>query len=57
MRTRKQLGSEQTRHMQRLHQTLEEANIKHDSVITDILGVSGRRRGGLFLFGELLGSS
>jgi transposase len=43
MRTRKQLGREQTRHVQRIQKTLEEANIKLDSVITDILGVSGRR--------------
>ena len=43
MRTRKQLGREQTRHVQRIQKTIEEANIKLDSVITDILGVSGRR--------------
>jgi transposase len=43
MRTRKQLGREQTRHVQRIQKTLEEANIKLDSVITDVLGVSGRR--------------
>ena len=43
VRTRKQLTSEQTRHVQRIQKTLEEANIKLDSVISDILGVSGRR--------------
>jgi len=43
MCTRKQLGREQTRHVQRIQKTIEEANIKLDSVITDILGVSGRR--------------
>jgi len=43
MRTRKQLVREQTRHVQRIEKTLEEANIKLDSVISDILGVSGRR--------------
>jgi len=43
MRTRKQLGREQTRHVQRIQKTLEEANIKLDSVISDILGASGRR--------------
>jgi transposase len=43
MRTRKQLGREQTRHVQRIQKTLEEANIKLDSLITDILGVSGRQ--------------
>jgi transposase len=36
-------GREQTRHVQRIQKTLEEANIKLDSVITDVLGVSGRR--------------
>ena len=43
MRTRKQLVREQTRHQQRIQKTLEEANIKLDSVISDVLGVSGRR--------------
>jgi transposase len=42
MRTRKQLTREQASHTQRLQKTLEEANIKLDSVISDILGVSGR---------------
>jgi len=43
LRTRKQLTREQTRHVQRLQKTLEEANIKLDSVISDIMGLSGRR--------------
>lgn len=43
MRTRKQLSREQTSHVQRIQKTLEEANIKLDSVISDILGVNGRR--------------
>ena len=43
MRTRKQLVREQTRHVQRIQKTLEEANIKLNSVISDIMGVSGRR--------------
>jgi transposase len=43
MRTRKQLGREQTRHVQRIQKTLTEANIKLDSVICDIMGWSGRR--------------
>jgi len=43
LRARKQLTREQTSHTQRLQKTLEEANIKLDSVISDILGVSGRR--------------
>ena len=42
LRTRKQLTREHTRHVQRLQKTLEEANIKLDSAITDIVGVSGR---------------
>lgn len=43
LRTRKQLSREQASHVQRIQKTLEEANIKLDSVISDILGVSGRR--------------
>jgi transposase len=42
MRTRKQLGRQQSSHVQRLQKTLECANIKLDSVITDIVGKSGR---------------
>src|SRR5262245_49377851 len=42
LRTRKQLTRERTSHVQRLQRTLEEANIKLDSVISDILGTSGR---------------
>jgi len=43
LRARKQLIREQTSHIQRVQKTLEEANIKLDSVISDILGASGRR--------------
>jgi transposase len=43
MRTRKQLVREQTRHVQRIQKTLAEANIRLDTVISDIVGVSGRR--------------
>jgi transposase len=43
LRARKQLTREQTSHIQRIQKTLEEANIKLDSVISDVLGVSGRR--------------
>jgi transposase len=43
LRARKQLTREQTSHIQRIQKTLEEANIKLDAVISDILGVSGRR--------------
>ena len=42
-RTRKQLVREQTRHAQRIQRTLAEANIKLDSVISDVMGASGRR--------------
>jgi transposase len=42
-RTRKQLVREQTRHVQRIEKTLAEANIKLSSVISDIMGASGRR--------------
>jgi transposase len=43
MRTRKQLRREQTRHVQRIERTLEEANIKLTTVLSDIMGASGRR--------------
>lgn len=43
LRARKQPIREQTSHIQRIQKTLEEANIKLDSVIGDIMGVSGRR--------------
>ena len=42
-RTRKQLRREIVQHTQRIQRVLEDANVKLDSVITDILGVSGRR--------------
>jgi transposase len=42
-RTRKQLRREQTRHVQRIQRTLEEANIKLTTVLSDIMGASGRR--------------
>ena len=42
-RTRKQLVREQTRHVQRIDKTLAEANIKLSSVLSDIMGASGRR--------------
>jgi transposase len=42
LRTRKQLVRERSSHIQRLQKTLEDANIKLDSVITDIIGLSGR---------------
>ena len=42
LRTRKQLTRERTSHVQRLQKTLEEANIKLNSVISDVIGASGR---------------
>src|SRR6185437_765774 len=42
-RTRKQLVREQTRHVQRIDKTMAEANIKLSSVLSDIMGASGRR--------------
>ena len=41
-RTRKQLVREQARHVLRVQKLLEDANIKLSSVISDIMGVSGR---------------
>lgn len=52
MRTRKQLVREQTSHTQRLQKTLEDANIKLDSQISDILGLSGRRMIEALIAGE-----
>jgi transposase len=43
LRTRKQLVRERTSHTQRIQKTLECANIKLDSVISNVVGVSGRR--------------
>jgi transposase len=43
LRTRKQFVGERSSHIQRIQKTLEDANIKLDSVITDIMGFSGRR--------------
>lgn len=41
-RTRKQLTRERTQHVQRLQKVLEDANVKLDSVLSDLLGHSGR---------------
>ena len=43
LRTRKQLVRERTSHTQRIQKTLERANIKLDSVVSNVVGVSGRR--------------
>src|SRR5215218_3771544 len=42
LRTRKQLAREQASHVQRLQKTLEDANLKLASVLTDVMGLSGR---------------
>ena len=52
LRTRKQLTRERTSHVQRLQKTLEEANIKLDSVISDITGRSGRAMLEALIVGE-----
>jgi len=52
MRTRKQLVREQSSHIQRLQKTLEDANIKLESVISDILGASGRAMVEALIAGE-----
>ena len=43
LRTRKQMVRERSSHTQRIQKTLEDANIKLDCVVSDILGLSGRR--------------
>lgn len=40
--TRKQLVRERAQHVQRIQKTLEDANLKISSVITNLMGVSGR---------------
>ena len=42
LRTRKQLVRERVAHTQRLQKTLEDANIKLDAVLANLLGASGR---------------
>ncbi len=43
LRTRKQLVRERISHTQRMQKALEDANIKLDTVVTNILGLTGRR--------------
>lgn len=52
LRTRKQLVREKTSHILRIQKTLEDANIKLDSVITDIMGASGRKMIEALIAGE-----
>jgi transposase len=51
-RTRKQLVREVGQHTQRIQKTLEDANIKLGSVISDITGMSGRAFLGALIAGE-----
>jgi transposase len=41
-RTRKQMVGERSQHVQRIQKVLEDANVKLASVVSDIMGVSGR---------------
>jgi len=43
MRTRKQFIREQVRHTQRIQKTLEDANIKLTTILSDVMGQSGRK--------------
>jgi len=52
LRTRKQLVRERASHVQRLHKTLEDANVKLDSVMSDVTGLSGRAMIGALIAGE-----
>ncbi len=51
-RTRRQLVREVTQHTQRVERVLQDANVKLSSVISDILGLSGRRILDALLAGE-----
>jgi transposase len=42
LRTRKQMVREQASHVQRIQKTLEDANLKLGSVLSNVVGVSGR---------------
>jgi transposase len=52
LRTRKQFVREKSSHILRIQKTLEDANIKLDSVITDIMGLSGRKMIEALIAGE-----
>jgi len=51
-RTRKQLMRELVQHKQRIHKVLEDANVKLASVVSDVLGESGRRMLKALIAGE-----
>jgi len=42
-RTRKKLGGEVVQHTQRIQKVLEDANVKLSSVVSEVLGMNGRR--------------
>lgn len=52
-RTRKQLVEERSRHVQRIQKTLQDANVKLTSVVTDITGATGRSVIEALIAGEL----
>jgi transposase len=52
LRTRKQFVRERSSHIQRLQKTLEDANIKLDSALSDVMGLSGRRMIEALIAGE-----
>jgi transposase len=52
LRMRKQFVRERSNHVLRIQKTLEDANVKLDSVITDIVGLSGRRMIEALIAGE-----
>ncbi len=53
LRTRKQIVRERASHVQRLQRTLEDANIKLESAISDITGASGRAMVQALIDGEV----
>jgi transposase len=52
LRTRKQLVREKVSHTQRVQKTLEDANIKLDVVISNVIGLSGRKMIEALIAGE-----
>jgi hypothetical protein len=52
LRTRNQFVRERSSHIQHIQKTLEDPNIKLDSVIADIIGLSGRRMIEAIIAGE-----
>lgn len=53
LRTRKQFVREQVRHTQRIQKTLEDANIKLTTMLSDVLGQSGRKIIDALIAGEM----